>query len=134
MFSRVTKVQLKEISDERGSLVAIENGRGIPFDPKRVYYIFNTKENKVRGFHAHKKLSQLLIVTSGSVSVKCEYRNRSEIYVLNAPNEGLLIEGLVWREMFDFSKGAVLIVIASDCYDESDYVRDYNEFKYLEME
>lgn len=131
MIARVKKITLRTISDNRGSLVAIERGNGIPFEPKRVYYIFNTEKNTTRGLHAHIKLSQLLIATSGTVTIKCEYRNLQQEFILDKPTEGLLIEGLVWREMENFSDDAVLMVLASEIYDEDDYIRDYNEFLYL---
>lgn len=82
-----------------------------------------------RGFHAHRKLKQLLIAVSGSVTVKTEHNGKIETHLLNRPDEGLLINGLVWREMHDFSPDCVLIVLADDYYNESDYIRDYKFFK-----
>lgn len=122
-------ISFKIHGDDRGSLVALENGHNLPFDVKRVYYIYGTKPNVARGFHAHKKLKQLLIAVSGTVTVKCEYNGSQKEYTLNRPDEGLLIEGLVWREMHDFSSDCVLLVLADDYYNEDDYIRDYDVFK-----
>lgn len=127
--SNVSLVPLEIHGDERGALIALENSRNIPFNIKRVYYIFGTKEGISRGFHAHRNLKQMLIAMSGSVRIKCEYNNRTEEYLLDTPTEGLLIDGLVWREMHDFSPDCVLAVLASNFYDESDYIRDYTVFK-----
>ena len=115
--------------DERGSLIALENCLSVPFDIKRVYYIYGTHSNIHRGFHAHRKLRQILIAVSGEVKVKCEFLGKKNIYHLNDPSQGLLIEGLVWREMFDFSPNCVLLVLADDFYNINDYIYDYDYFK-----
>lgn len=114
--------------DARGSLIALENGREVPFEVKRVYYIFGTQEGVARGFHAHRNLKQVLIAVSGKVRIHCELQGRTEDIWLDSPDRGLYIEGLVWREMHDFTPDCVLMVLASDYYDEADYVRDYEEF------
>lgn len=114
--------------DERGSLIALEGSRDVPFEIKRIYYIYDNKCNTPRGFHAHHNLKQLIIAVSGSVTIICEFKGQYHKFILNSPNIGLLIEGLVWREMHDFSEDAVLLVIASEYYSEEDYIRDYNEF------
>ena len=116
--------------DARGQLIAVEaNSAEIPFEVKRCYYIFDTTPNTVCGKHAHKQLKQVLICTSGACTIDCELPGglRSS-HLLNWPNKGLLVEGLVWREMRDFSKDAVLMVLASEHYDEKDYIREYGEF------
>jgi dTDP-4-dehydrorhamnose 3,5-epimerase-like enzyme len=115
--------------DERGSLVAIEELKDIPFEVKRVYYIFNTKNNVRRGFHAHKNLKQVAICVKGSCKFLLDNgKERIDEIVLNKPNKGLLIEEMIWREMYDFSEDCVLLILASEFYDESDYIRDYEEF------
>lgn len=129
MTANTALIPLQIHGDDRGSLIALENGHNLPFDVKRVYYIYGTKENVSRGFHAHKKLKQMLIAVSGNVTVKCEYNGQQKEYALNRPDEGLLIEGLVWREMHDFSPDCVLMVLAENYYNEDDYVRDYAVFK-----
>lgn len=129
MTANVELLPLQVHGDDRGSLIALENGHNLPFDVKRVYYIYGTKAGVPRGFHAHRKLKQLLIAVSGSVTVKTEHDGKTETHLLNRPDEGLLIDGLVWREMHDFTQDCVLIVIADDYYNENDYIRDYNMFK-----
>ncbi|MCB4205443.1 FdtA/QdtA family cupin domain-containing protein [Deferribacterales bacterium Es71-Z0220] len=114
--------------DERGSLIAIEGGYDIPFDIKRVYYIFDTKKGVERGFHAHLNLKQVCIAVKGSCTFVLDDGKRREEIRLDRPNKGLFIEGLIWREMKDFSPDCVLVVLASEHYDENDYIRDYNKF------
>ncbi|AHG74146.1 WxcM-like protein [Mannheimia sp. USDA-ARS-USMARC-1261] len=126
-MSLVNFIELPDLGDERGGLVSIESTKNIPFEVKRIYYIFNT-QNKPRGFHAHKNLSQVLICVKGQCKVKLDNGKEKETILLDSPNRGLLIENLVWREMHDFSDDCVLLVLASDYYSESDYIRDYNDF------
>lgn len=125
---KVELINFKILGDERGSLISLENSINIGFDIKRIYYIYNTKKNISRGFHAHKKLKQLLIAVSGSVDIYCEYQNKKQTYLLNSPNIGLVLEGPVWRIMQNFSDNAVLVVLADDFYDENDYIREYESF------
>ena len=127
-MTKTALLPLQVHGDERGLLIALEKGHNLPFDVKRVYYIYGTKEGVARGFHAHKKLKQLLIAVSGSVVIKCEYGGQRKKYTLNRSDKGLLIEGLVWREMHDFSPDCVLTVLADGYYNESDYIRDYQTF------
>lgn len=128
----ITEISLKVHGDERGSLIALENGHNLPFDVKRVYYIFGTQNGVTRGLHAHKNLRQLLIATSGSVEIHCEIKGKQKVFVLDRPDKGLLVEGLVWREMKNFSLNAVLMVLASEYYSEADYIRCHKEFSELE--
>ena len=114
--------------DERGSLIALEGNKNIPFDIKRVYYIFGTKEGSRRGFHAHKKLKQVLVCVAGSCKILLDDGKSKQDISLDNPNKGLLIESMIWREMFDFSPDCVLMVLANEVYDESDYFRDYQQF------
>jgi len=115
--------------DERGKLIAIEELKNIPFEIKRIYYIFDVKNNIKRGFHAHKNLQQVAICINGSCKFLIDNgKERIENIILNSPNKGLFIDKMIWREMYDFSEDCILLVIASDFYDESDYIRDYNEF------
>ena len=124
-------VDFKTLGDERGSLIAIEQGYNAPFDIKRVYYIFDTKEGVERGFHAHINLKQICIAVKGSCTFVLDNGKTRKEIKLDNPNQGLLIEGLIWREMKNFSSDCVLVVLASEQYDESDYIRDYDKF--LEM-
>ena len=125
---KVSLMSLDVHGDDRGSLIALENGKNLPFNVKRVYYIFDTKTGVSRGKHAHRDLKQLLIAVSGGVKIKCEYKNKTEEFLLDHPAKGLFIEGLVWREMYDFSPDCVLAVLASEYYNEADYIRDYQTF------
>lgn len=123
----VKLIDLPNFSDERGGLVAIESNLSIPFEVKRLYYIFNTLD-KPRGFHAHINLKQVAICLKGSCRfILDDGHNKNEI-ILDNPRQGLIIEGLVWREMHDFSEDCVLLVLASEHFDESDYIRDYQDF------
>lgn len=121
-------VDFKTLGDERGSLIAIEEGYNTSFEIKRVYYIFDTKKDVERGFHAHIDLKQIAIAVKGSCTFVLDNGMDKEDIILNNPNKGLLIEGLIWREMKNFSEDCVLLVLASEHYDENDYLRDYNEF------
>lgn len=118
--------------DARGQLVALEAGKEIPFEIKRVYYIYGTLADVHRGFHAHKKLKQLMMCVSGSCKVLLDDGYERQAVPLERPYEGIFLESGMWREMYDFSKDAVLLVLASELYDPLDYIRDYNEFiKYV---
>ena len=114
--------------DERGSLISLENYASIPFEIKRVYYIFGTKPEVTRGKHAHKELKQVLICTSGSCKVLIDDGKEKKYVLLDRPDIGLYISGLVWREMSDFSSDCTLMVLASNIYLESDYIRDFKQF------
>lgn len=116
------------IGDSRGSLIALEGNKDIPFEIKRVYYIFDTNKDVIRGHHAHKTLEQVLLCVSGScIIVLDDGKERSEV-LLDKPNIGLYVGPNMWHEMKDFTPGAVLLVLASDFYKEADYIRDYSEF------
>ncbi len=127
-MSKYKLVDFKTLGDDRGSLIAIEEGYNAPFDIKRVYYIFDTKEGVERGFHAHKNLKQICIVVKGKCTFILNNGIEKEEIILDNPNKGLYIENLIWREMKDFSSDCVLVVLASEHYDESDYIRDYDIF------
>lgn len=121
-------LDFQTLGDDRGALIALEENYNSPFAIKRVYYIFDTKKDVRRGYHAHINLKQIAVVLKGSCKfVLDDGKNRKEI-LLDDPNKGLLIEGLIWREMYDFSKDCVLMVVASEHYDEEDYIRDYQSF------
>ncbi len=124
-------IEFKVIGDARGSLIAVEAMQQVPFDIKRVYYIFDTQEGVRRGFHAHIELQQVAICVRGSCRFKLEDGSEVREVLLDAPNKCLLLKGLIWREMFDFSDDCVLLVLASEHYDEADYIRDYDRFKEL---
>ena len=127
----VIKYNFPEHGDDRGQLVAIETMKDIPFEVKRVYYIYDTLPGVRRGFHAHRELEQILICVHGSCKIHLDNGTDTAEVLLDKPNEGLYISNDMWREMYDFSDGAVLLVLASQHYDESDYIRNYDAF--LEM-
>lgn len=129
--ARVSELTFPVFGDMRGGLIALESlTENVPFEVRRVYYIFDTTPGTVRGKHAHIDLRQVLICVSGACTIECELPDGAvSEYRLDWPNRGLLIEGLVWRSMRDFSKDAVLLVLASEHYNEADYIRDYSSFK-----
>jgi len=114
--------------DERGSLIAIEENADIPFSIKRVYYIFDTLAGVTRGLHAHRALRQVLVCVNGSCKVLLDDGMEKISVAMNKVSQGLLVDPMIWHEMYDFSSDCVLLVLASDFYDESDYIRDYGEF------
>ena len=128
-MSLIKWIDFPALGDERGSLVALEAEKSVPFAIKRVYYIFGTKTGESRGFHAHKKLQQVAICITGSCRIILDDGQQRSEALLNSPNKGIVIVDLIWREMHDFSKDCILLVLASEHYDESDYIRDYNEFQ-----
>ncbi|ECQ1208896.1 WxcM-like domain-containing protein [Campylobacter coli] len=115
-------------SDSRGSLIALENLKEIPFEVKRIYYIYDTKPDFPRGAHAHKELEQVLIMMDGSCELVLNDGKDIKNIILNRPDVGLFIGKKIWREMKNFSYGAKLLVLASDFYNEKEYIRDYEEF------
>ena len=127
-MSLIEWVQFPSLGDDRGSLVALEAESTVPFEIKRVYYIFATQKNVARGFHAHHNLKQVAICITGKCRMIVDDGQSREQVWLDSPTRGLLISDLVWREMHDFSEDCVLLVLASEHYDENDYIRDYEEF------
>ncbi|HGY1052278.1 TPA: FdtA/QdtA family cupin domain-containing protein [Aeromonas salmonicida subsp. pectinolytica] len=125
---QIKLIPLQAHGDERGSLIALEEGKNIPFPVKRVYYLFNTKDGVRRGFHAHKTLKQVAIAVRGYCRFLLDDGNEHVEVLLDNPAQGLLIESFMWREMYDFSEDCVLMVLADQLYDESDYIRDYEHF------
>jgi dTDP-4-dehydrorhamnose 3,5-epimerase-like enzyme len=127
-MSLIKIIHFKHFGDDRGSLVALESNRNIPFDIKRVYYIFGTKEGVSRGFHAHRNLKQVVVCVTGSCRFVLDNGMQKNELILEGSTKGLLIDSLTWREMHDFSPNCVLMVMASEYYNESDYIRDYKIF------
>ncbi|MDD3415401.1 MAG: FdtA/QdtA family cupin domain-containing protein [Lachnospiraceae bacterium] len=121
-------LSFEEHGDYRGTLISLEEMKNIPFDTKRVYFMFNALDDVRRGFHAHRHLKQVLVCTHGSCKIMLDDGKQKEDILLNEPSKGLYIESNLWREMYDFSKDAVLMVLASELYDEDDYIRNYDEF------
>ncbi len=119
----------KHHSDRKGNLSVVENGVTVPFDIRRVYYLYDIPGGESRGAHAHRELSQLIIAASGSFSVTLDDGNVKRTFTLNRPYQGLYVVPGIWRDLSDFSSGAICMVMASHKYDEADYIRDYEEFK-----
>lgn len=121
-------IDIPKIKDRRGNLAVIEK-ESIPFEIKRVYYLYDVPSGSYRGGHAHKNLKQILIALSGSFNVILKDRNGDATTIsLNKPDKGLLVPQMIWREIEDFSSGAICLVVASNTYDEADYIRDFNTF------
>lgn len=121
-------IDFKIRGDERGSLVALESAAEVPFEIKRVYYIFGTQKNVVRGRHAHRKLKQIIFCPHGSCDFILDDGKERQTLRLGSPNRGLYLKSNIWREFTNFSEGCVVMVLASEHYDETDYIRDYQTF------
>lgn len=124
----ITRYTFQPHGDARGQLIALEENRDVPFPIRRVYYMYSTAQDAVRGKHAHRELQQILICLHGSCKILMDNGEERETVTLDKPWDGLGISSAIWREMYDFSPDAVLMVLASAPYDESDYIRDYEAF------
>jgi hypothetical protein len=120
-------IDIPKINNSKGNIGVIENDT-IPFDVKRVYYLFDVPSGAKRGGHAHKKLKQVILAISGSFDVVLKDGNSKETITLNRPDKGLLIENNIWRELENFSSGSVCLVLASEEFSEDDYIRSYKEY------
>tara|TARA_Y100000815_G_scaffold27295_1_gene22857 strand:- start:26831 stop:27238 length:408 start_codon:yes stop_codon:yes gene_type:complete len=127
-INNIQVISLPKIEDRRGNLSVIE-GDILPFEIKRVYYLYDIPAGAERGGHSHKDLYQFLIALSGSFEVIVSDGKEEKTFMLNRPDRGLLIPTGIWRELKDFSSGAVCLVIASDVFKEEDYIRDFEEFR-----
>ncbi|MFK8079007.1 MAG: FdtA/QdtA family cupin domain-containing protein [Granulosicoccus sp.] len=127
-MNNVSFVKAPNHGDERGTLIAFESGIDIPFEIKRVYCVYHTESGVSRGFHAHYNLKQVIVCVSGSCRFRVDDGQTIEDHILCKPDKGLLVEGCIWREMHEFSDDCVLVVFASEHYEESDYIRNYDEF------
>lgn len=125
----IKKVFFLQHGDARGMLVAAELHKELPFEIKRIYYIYDVQPGVHRGFHAHKSLEQIMICIHGSCKILLDDGTEKETVVLDKPYEGLYVPKGMWREMYAFSPDAVLLVLASELYSEEDYIRDYDEFQ-----
>ena len=127
-------IDLPKIVDPRGNLTVAEGLKNVPFDIKRVYWLYDITAGEGRGGHTHKQIKQLLIAVSGSFHVTLDNGKEKQTYLLNHPYQALLIDTGIWRTLDDFSSGAVCVVLASDWYEEEDYIYDYNDFlKYVNV-
>ena len=124
-----TMIELdKHHSERKGNLTVIENGKTLPFDVKRVYYLYDIPGGESRGAHAHRDLEQFIIAASGSFKVTLDDGNCKRTFFLNRPYQGLYVKPGMWRDLDDFSSGAICMVLASEVYQKEDYIRDYEEF------
>ena len=121
-------IDLPVITAESGTITSLNNSKDLPFDIKRVYYLYDVPNAADRGAHGHKKLRQLIVAASGSFTINLFDGKDSRSFVLNQPDQGLLIVPGIWRELKQFSGGAICLVLASETYDEGDYIRSLNEF------
>jgi dTDP-4-dehydrorhamnose 3,5-epimerase-like enzyme len=124
----IERILLQQHGDHRGMLIALEENRNVPFDIRRVYYLFATKNDVHRGQHAHRNLKQMAVTLRGSVTILLDDGNGPVEVVLNDPTQGLLIGNMVWRELYNFSDDCVLMVLADQYYDPTDYITDYAAF------
>lgn len=118
----------KHHSDDKGNITVVENSKTIPFQVKRTYYLYDVPGGGSRGSHAHKELQQLIVAASGCFDVTLDDGNVKRTFTLNRPYQGLLIVPGIWRDLNNFSSGSVCLVLASERYDEADYIRDYDEY------
>jgi dTDP-4-dehydrorhamnose 3,5-epimerase-like enzyme len=124
----IERIQLQQHGDHRGMLIALEKDRNVPFEIRRVYYLFATRCGVHRGMHAHRNLTQLAVTVRGSVTFLLDDGSGPCEVVLDDPSQGLLLRSMVWREMYDFSDDCVLMVLADQFYDPADYITDYAQF------
>lgn len=123
-----TMIELSKYHAPQGNISVVENIKDVPFEVKRIYYLYDVPCGESRGAHAHKNLYQLIIAASGSFSVTLDDGKVKRTYFLNRPYQGLYVVPGIWRTLYDFSSGSVCMVLASQLYDKEDYIRDYNEF------
>ena len=118
----------KELGDNRGKLVVIEGLQDVPFEIKRIFYIYGTDKDVIRGNHANKKSEFVIINVCGSSKVKINDGEREEVVVLDKPNTGIYIPRMIWKDMYDFSEDSIMLVLSSEHYDNNEYIRDYDKF------
>lgn len=128
MISNCRMLEFKRFSGNLGALTAVEGERDIPFPVRRVYYITDVPGDATRGFHAHQALEQVLICLHGTIKIRVKTPFEEDTITLSENSTGLYIGNMIWREMFDFTPGAVLMVLASDYYSEDEYIRNYKEY------
>lgn len=122
-------LEIDKHHNKKGNISVVENGKTIPFEVKRVYYLYDVPGGESRGGHAHKELQQFIIAASGSFDITLDDGELKRTFTLNRPYQGLLVVPGIWREIDNFSSGSVCLVLASTSYDENDYIRDYKEYK-----
>lgn len=127
-MKRYSLLKFNELGDSRGKLVVAEGLKDVPFDIKRIFYIYDTKDEVIRGQHANRNSKFVLINLQGSVSIVVDDGYNKDVVVLDKPHEGIFLESMVWKEMKDFSSDSILLVLSSEGFDSGEYIRDYEEF------
>lgn len=127
-------LSLNKIHNRAGNITIVEGQNNVPFDVKRIYYLYDIPGGEARGGHAHKELRQLVVAASGSFDVLLDDGTNKKVVTLNRPDYGLLIVPGIWRELMEFSSGAICLVLASELYNPEDYLRDYDSFKIISNE
>ena len=125
---QIRLLEWKDLGDERGNLVVVEGNMDIPFELKRIFYIYGSDDTVVRGQHANRLSEFVMINVSGTSKVKVDNGEESRVIELNRPRMGLYLKNNIWKDMYDFSADSILLVLASEHYDESEYIRDYQEY------
>lgn len=128
MLEQAKMIEFIQRGDENGYLVALESNKEVPFEIKRVFYVYGTVDGVVRGQHSNRKSEFVLVNLAGSSKVKVDYGDKEEIYLLDKPNKGLYIPRMLWKDMYDFSSDAVLLVLSNEPYDADEYIRDKQEY------
>ncbi|MBO7614383.1 MAG: FdtA/QdtA family cupin domain-containing protein [Bacilli bacterium] len=121
-------INFRESGDQNGKLIAIEGNKNIPFDIKRIFYIYGSNSDAIRGQHANRDSEFVLINVSGKCAIKLKNGKNERIVYLDKPNKGLYIPRMVWKDMYDFSKDSVLLVLANTYYNKDEYIKDFNEY------
>lgn len=128
MKNIIELINFQQLGDDRGKLVVVEGEKDIPFEIARIFYIYGSDPDVVRGCHANRKSEFVLINVSGSSKVKVKYPDEDEVYVLDEPHMGIYLPKMIWKEMYDFSEDSILLCLSSEKYDGEEYIRDYEEF------
>ena len=121
-------IEFPSINDLRGNLIFMENNLHIPFDIKRIFYVFDVPAGARRGGHAHKTVQEVIIPLAGSIDISVDDGITKNIFHLNKPSQGLYVSSMIWRELYNYSVGSILLVLASTSFDPSDYYKNYQEF------
>lgn len=130
---RCKRIRFQQKGDERGSLVVIESNKDIPFEINRVFYMVNTLNDVARGQHANKESDFVLVNIQGSVKIKINDGFNEEVFTLDNKNEGIYIPRMIWKEMYDFSEDAILIVFSNKHYNENEYIRDFHDYRMIKL-
>ncbi len=128
MNEKAVKIEFPQLGDERGHLVVVEGLKEIPFEIKRIFYIYGSDQDVVRGCHANRKSEFVLINVCGTSKVKMRYKDSEEVFVLDKPHTGVYIPKMVWKDMYDFSENSILLCLSSEAYDASEYIRDFDTY------